>query len=117
MQLYHASAIGDIGAIRRAIADGATVHFMDGLNNTALHLAAGGGHVLAVKALLEAGALRTVANKMGHTPADRAAINQHPRAWRCVCVCVFARANKMYALRRGSKSAAQRWILHSAQTI
>lgn len=77
LQLYWGASEGNVRKIRNALNNGARVNTTDSFFNTALHLAAGGGHRAAVKLLLEFGAIRTAVNKFGHTPADRAAINGH----------------------------------------
>ena len=57
-------------SIEALLAAGADVNAKNKRGNTALHWAAGNGHVPAIEALLAAGAEPDVKNRNGNTPLD-----------------------------------------------
>lgn len=78
--LHRAAARGDLGAMRKAMASGGTVHQLDPIMGaSALHMAALGGSVEAIDLLLDAGALPNVqAHCHGMTPLMVAVWHRNP---------------------------------------
>jgi len=76
---------GSIDCMNLLLQQGASAdsrHFMQ--SSTALHYAAGWGQVLAVTALLDAGADPTAVNAQGFTPTDMARLHKHAQAVRAL---------------------------------
>jgi len=73
-KLMSASAVGDIGMVRKHLTDGADMNAADDNGYTALMFAAANGHESVVKFLLEIGANRSLVTGKGSTArqlADR----------------------------------------------
>ncbi|ACZ31876.1 Ankyrin [Xylanimonas cellulosilytica DSM 15894] len=77
--LMAASCRGDIGAVRRLLAEGADVNVVDPLGGaTALHKACQGGQLDVVRLLVEAGAfINATVRSTGHTPLAEAIWFKH----------------------------------------
>lgn len=69
--------LGNIDAVRFAIKNGVDIDKVDGNGNTALHRAAGDGHVKTVELLLYAGADYRIENNKGRSPSNLAYMNNH----------------------------------------
>jgi len=76
--VFSASKIGDLEALRKAVAGGAQVDKADDLGNTPLHYACNAGHVDVVQELLNTyGATVNAVNSAGDTPLHKAAARGH----------------------------------------
>lgn len=75
---------GDAAALREQIAGGADVDALDKFGQSALMLAALGGHLEAVGALVAAGASLDVTAKFGLSATMLAVINGHPSVARAL---------------------------------
>jgi ankyrin repeat protein len=85
---------GDASALRVELAGGADVDALDGFGQSALMLAALGGHLEAVEALIGAGANLDITAKFGLSATMLAVVNGHP-----VVARALARAGADLALR------------------
>lgn len=72
--LYQAKK-GDMKEIRRSLAIGRSINFMDYDKRTALHMAASHGRMKVVKYLINHGAITNIQDRFGNTPADEARAN------------------------------------------
>ena len=72
--LRNAASSGDIGTVRKLLAEDADVNDRDSFNNTALLYAAKHGKFECVRLLIEHGADTNIANENGYTPLICAAI-------------------------------------------
>ena len=76
-QLHFASAEGDLGKVKRLVAEGFPLDAFDDLSRTPLHCAVEGGHLEVVKYLLSAGAEVNAREerKIGNSPLGAVAGN------------------------------------------
>lgn len=74
-ELFNAAKSGDVDALRRAIASGASPNATDAEGQTPLHIAAFEGHLGAVQALIDSGADVNARDAMQWTPIFKAAYN------------------------------------------
>ena len=72
-----AAATGDLEALRRSVARGATIDVVDYDLRTPMHLAAAEGHREIVEVLLAQGAAADPRDRWGSTPLDEATQNGH----------------------------------------
>lgn len=72
VELLWAAAVGDLGVLRRMVAQGVPLHAADYDGRTALHLAAAEGRVDAVRYLLTHGHPRGCRDRWGSSPLDEA---------------------------------------------
>ena len=70
--LLEAAELGDLAAVQRALADGASASVSTSFGTGALSLAASKGHTAVVEALLRAGADAAAKNSFGETALDLA---------------------------------------------
>jgi lysophospholipase len=118
--LCSAAALGDIGALRKLVEDGADVNAGDYDGRTALHLVASEGHLEAARFLLEAGANANTVDRWGGTPLADATRHKHDavaallvergaelrRGDIAVALCAVAGAGDLAEVRRLIESGA-----------
>jgi len=79
--LHKAAERGDVAEVRRLVATGVDVDGVDANKITALHFAAGNGHVEALKTLLQLSAnIQAKTAAQGATPLHMAAAHGHEEA-------------------------------------
>jgi ankyrin repeat protein len=109
--LLRAAADGDEGALRSALASGASLGERAAwFGSTALHLAAHGGHVSCCAALLAAGAEKDVKNEAGKRPYDYAREFGHAAVVELLATApsVAAQAERQRAAAAAEQAAAEK---------
>lgn len=76
-ELIWAASLGDLGPIRRLVAQGAPLEAADYDQRTAMHLAASEGHLEVIRYFIAHGVLVNPADRWGNTPLDDALRHGH----------------------------------------
>jgi ankyrin repeat protein len=77
-RLHRAASSGDLEEIKALLEEGLPVNAFDDLSRTPLHYAAIGGHIPAVRYLIDAGADPTILGWMTLTALDKGAGRKRP---------------------------------------
>ncbi len=107
-ELIWAASLGDIGAVRRLVAQGVPLESADYDHRTAMHLAASEGHVEVLRYLIAHGVLSDPLDRWGNTPLDDAERHGHTAA------AELLRAKRDERLQRRRRSPAKQPELRAA---